>query len=279
MAPTGKTPLPSQGPSSSTKPSESPSASPRLIIDPWSEPMSPSSQGPSSSTKPSESGLIIDPRRWVSGANTGSLTSPPAPKRSDTLAPTMATDVPTEDLVGRKMRSTTKEESSPIHDAGYERALSSGKSGKSSGKSAKIAKVVKVREDESSAKVAKVQRDHSSTEDNTVYTTPIHDAGYERALSSGKSGKSPGKSVNIAKVAKVQEDESSAEDNTAYTIKSVKKIAHATLIDTKMAKPGRHETYETNEDVEVDLREKVPRPFGRTKAAKRTKVLNSKGGK
>jgi len=114
----------------------------------------------------------------------GSPTSPSAPKSSDTLAPTMATDVPTEDLVGRKMRSTTKEESSPIHDAGY-----------------------------------------------------------ERALSSGKSGKSPGKSVNIAKVAKVQEDESSAEDNTAYTIKSVKKIAHATLIDTEMVKPSRHETY------------------------------------
>ena len=57
----------------------------------------------------------------------------------------------------------------------------------------------------------------------------------------------------------------------------MKKIAHATLIDTEMVKPGRHETYETNEDVEVDLGEKVPRPFGRTKAAKRIKVLNPKG--
>ena len=46
-----------------------------------------------------------------------------------------------------------------------------------------------------------------------------------------------------------------------------------------MVKPGRHETYETNEDVEVDLREKVRRPFGRNKAAKRTKVRNPKGGK
>ena len=114
----------------------------------------------------------------------------------------------------------------------------------------------------------------------------------ESALSSdGKCGKSSRKSAKIAKVVKVQEeessakvtkvqtDESSAKVDMVYTIESAKKMAHAILIDTEMVKPGRHETYETNDNVEVDLREKVPRPFGRTKAAKRTKVLNSKGAK
>jgi len=131
----------------------------------------------------------------------------------------------------------------------------------------------------SGAKASKTElerkmRRTKATKDGKEEVASIQDA--------SKSGKAFGKPVKVAKVIK-QEDESSSRSSGAeeevITMESVKKMANAILIDTGVVKPGKSEKYETNEDFDIDFNEKRPKPFGRTKAAKKAKVFDAKGGK
>lgn len=95
------------------------------------------------------------------------------------------------------------------------------------------------------------------------------------AIKIAKDEKSSAKAVN-----EQEEGLSIAFDDDKSARMNPKKFYHAALLCVKARKSGRHMTYKTNEDVWVNQRERIQRPFGHAKAEKEkdAKVLKHKRG-